>query len=136
MESSGKGQTILEVLIALSALLVLLSAISVIILSSLNQSVSSNNLTQATLLAQEGIELARGKADLSVGEVYCVGEDKIFQLSPGTCQESAIGIFQREVSLEPGNCGSGNEVRVAVSWSDAKCSNGELCHTSPVSSCL
>ena len=56
---NSKGQTMLEIVIMLSVLLIVTSAVVIISVNSLRNSQFSKNQTQATRLAQEGIDKVR-----------------------------------------------------------------------------
>jgi hypothetical protein len=128
------GQTLLEVLVALSAALIVLSAITTLVISNLTQSVQSKSTNAATQYAQEGMELAQGRRGYTAGEQFCLGSDKVFR--PGSCASANIGFFKREVSLTKADCGSLVKVTVTVSWSSSACHGASFCHTVPVSSCI
>lgn len=58
-----RGQTLLEVTIGLGLVLVIVTAITITNINGLNSSKFSQNQTQATKLAQEGIDLVRNIRD-------------------------------------------------------------------------
>jgi len=62
MKKKQLGQTLLEALIALSTAVVIISAMTVIVLSSLSNAQFSRNQNQATLYAQQGIEFLKNLA--------------------------------------------------------------------------
>lgn len=57
------GQTLLEVVIALATAIVVISAMAVIVVSSLNNAQFSKNQNQATQYAQQGIEFLKNLSD-------------------------------------------------------------------------
>jgi type II secretory pathway pseudopilin PulG len=137
-----KGQTLLEVLVALAAMVVILTSITAVVLSSLKQSSTSSVLTRATQYAQEGIELAKGYSDLEMGKTYCLNADGN-HTDKRTCDTTANigGKFRRQ--LTTGNAGINNKechdllkLTVSVSWTDSACIGGSYCHTIPINTCL
>ena len=62
MKKKQLGQTLLEALIALATAVVIISAMTVIVLSSLNNAQFSRNQNQATQYAQQGIEFLKNLA--------------------------------------------------------------------------
>jgi hypothetical protein len=139
-----KGQTLLEVLIGLSVATLVIGAISVLVLSGLNNSQFVKNQGQATQYAQEGMDIVRGiRATDYIGfrsyqGTYCLGQGQQTLGSASLCVSPNVDAFIRSVSIEqtPG-CGTTlAKVVVTVSWKDARCQGNEYCHKSQLDSCL
>lgn len=154
----SSGQTLLEAVIALSILVIILGAVSVVVLTSLNNSSYIKQQNQANKLAQQGIEYIRDQIDNSgnnrfqtydsyaLNQVNCLID--ISQPNPlitRPCQpgEYIQGTFKREVTFIPGYCGTGNAfsngitATVNVYWTNGTCSVGnQFCHKQQVSSCF
>jgi len=155
-----KGQTLIEALVALGAAVLVLSAITVAVISALNNVQYTKNQNQATQYAQQGIETMRqisqsnwGSFSLYSGK-YCLAQDETLPCLPGSetgsCSQNAgleicsqnSGIFVREVDIAQGSqasCSNGSVgVTVIVSWSDNKCAdpNSPYCHNVKLNSCL
>lgn len=130
----SEGQTLIEVLVALSAILIVLSAITSIVISSLDQASVAKNTSVASQLAQEGIEEMKLLELPSDGE-YCMGDDK--SLSSGPCNEfNTLGQYIRSVTISTGDCTPLKEVSVKVSWTDSRCGSTPFCHVSPLTTCM
>ncbi len=159
-----KGQTIIEVLIALSTAVVIVSAITAAILTSLRNVQSTQTQTSATRYAQQGMEYMRYMRDtnyatfnaLSQNTTYCLGKDSsalVLSSSPYTspnCGDN-VDLFSRAILLEktsaycapvtpgaltPTPINTGTKVTVIVSWTDSNCTNSSRCHQSKLESCL
>lgn len=133
-----KGQILLEALVALSIATVVITVVTSTVLSSLNNSIESKNQNRATQYAQEGMEVMRSHADVAVGTTGCLGKG-ITQLQPNCTTPNIDGIFIRRVAVtsSPISCGTSlKQVRITVSWADAKCATGTYCNSVPLVSCL
>lgn len=122
-----KGQTILEVLIALGVGIVILSSIVLVVLVSLSSAKFARDQSLATQYAQEGMEVVRVIRDRSWTEFsaltatdYCLGEDEtLLSVRPvgGACSK-IDNLFTRGVtitwSVERAT------VTVEVSWVDSR----------------
>lgn len=64
-----KGQTLIEVLVALSAAVVVISAITVTVISSLNNTEYSRDQNLATQYSQEGLETVRNMRDQDIASI-------------------------------------------------------------------
>lgn len=118
-----RGQTLIEVLLAFSASILILSAIIIGITSSLSNTQYTKNQNLANSYAQEGmavIRQIRASGDLNEisypeGSTYCLGQDsmelKKLNLPATNCgQQSPVGkIFSREVKFdhESSDCSEG-----------------------------
>lgn len=160
-----KGQTILEVVIALGAGIVVLSAMTVAVITSLNNASQATTESQANHFAQQGIEIMRNMrnndyATLSnlSNATYCMADScKAINSALGSCglKAASCGLnvknkYIREVSLThnsitclstgvtppPGS--KQTYVKVQVSWTDNKCTSAlsTYCHSVSVESCF
>lgn len=161
----SRGQTLIEVLVALGIATLLVSAISVSMLAALFNAQYSKNQNLATQYAQEGMEIVRkfrndnfAAFNLLSGnpgspKKYCLDKnDTRFFSRDATVQENSgcprdgmsgqnVDIFARQVDIvkDSSRCGSkGTKVTVAVSWSDSKCAatNNLFCHKVQLVSCF
>lgn len=119
-----RGQTLLEVLAALGAGIVILIAITSAVLSSLSNAQFSKNQNLATLYAQQGMEMMRDLRNkdwnsfASRNGSFCLLPSGI--LVSGLCGTADYidGIFKRAVVFE--TVSSGKRVTVTVSFTDSK----------------
>ncbi len=155
MKKKQLGQTLLEALIALATAVVILSAMAVIVLSSLNNAQFSKNQNQATQYAQQGVEFLKNLSQSNWTTFanynqtnYCMPSDNSLpQRVSGSCGPNPnVGIFLREVTIRQSSdvlntCNpvvNSALVSVSVGWSDNKCTNsGDLyCHKVKLISCV
>ncbi len=163
MKWSNKGQTIIEAIVALAAILVAISAIAVVVTLSVSNATYVKSQNLANKYAQDGMEFLRNAESaaipVKVGATsdetsasnvdffdllgsYCFHENNI--LSPGstaTCTVGSSTAFKREVYVDDGCAGDisggGKEVTVIVRWSGTKCNTGNtFCHESKLVSCF
>ncbi len=160
-----KGQTIVEVVVALAAGIVVLSALTLMMLSSLNNASEGSSRTIATQYAQDGLETIRNIKDTNWNQLvllsnnanntYCMASScSSLTLTSGSCgpKLSTCGLnlsnFSRQVDIKandakciPQNPVPGkNFIRavVTVSYSDGKCTSSAnpYCHNVQVESCF
>jgi Tfp pilus assembly protein PilV len=155
-----QGQTLIESLVALGAAVLVLSAITVAVISALNNVQYTKNQNQATQYAQEALETMRQISQSSWGTFsgynagrYCLAQGDtspcLLGSSVGSCSQNTsssfcgqnYGIFVREVDIAQGSqasCSSGSiGITVIVSWPDSKCDSGNpYCHNVKLNSCL
>lgn len=144
--SSFSGQTLIEVLVAMTVGVLVLTAITSSVLTSLVNSRVSSSSSSSARYAQEGIEIARGSRSAAPG-TYCLDKDEIRLTGTpeGECLEPNIiddnDSFIRTVAVlgaQSGNdCGTGiNKIIVTVKWTDGKCAaDTPYCHNVVLSSC-
>lgn len=146
-------------LVALSAAVVVITAVTVLVVSSLSNVQFSKNQNLATQYAQEGMEIVRRLRDTNpsnffVGYTagrYCLEKNSQVLQTRGTslgdgCPTSGNpdpknidGVFARMIEIQErsGFCNNQTRVIVTVSWSDGKCaSSATLCHQARLVSCL
>lgn len=141
----NKGQTMLEAVIALAAILLVLAAVSISVISSLSNSTFIEQQNQANKLAQQGMEYLRdqitnnGKfADFaSTPGTYCFNDIALLNpFTPGICTTANIQEFKREVTFTTADC-NGIKAVVYVRWVNGKCTGGTtFCHKQEISSCF
>lgn len=155
-----KGQTLIEALVALGAAVLVLSAITVVVISAINNSQYTKNQNLATQYAQQGVEIMRqiSQSDWETFSLYnasryCLAQNDTVPCplgsSTGSCSlGSAIscgqnyGNFVREVDIAQGSqvsCVNGSiGITVIASWADSKCpsSGNTYCHNVQLNSCL
>lgn len=142
-----KGQTLIEVLVAITAAVLVISAIAVAIISALNNAQFSKNQNMATQYAQEGMEIIRQIRssdwstfnNLSTGH-YCLDKDSKELVLSIDCGQN-VDIFVREIDIEKNSSSCNNnqtKAIIQVSWSDGKCTNriNLFCHKVRLVSCF
>lgn len=150
IKSKNAGQTIIEAAIALSVIMLILGAITVAVLTSLNSSQFIKSQSLAVKLAQQGMEKIRYIRNndpatfntyAAVSQAYCMDQNNNITLAGAACttvnipQDSLI----REVVFDSSSsdCSTGTKVTVRVYWSSGKCSStNRYCHKSELISCL
>jgi len=151
-----KGQTLIEVLVGLATAVVILSAITLATLTSLDNIEFSKNQNQATQYANQGMELIRNMRDTQyslfsqLSNHYCMAKScRSLTSAPGMCGSSLtqvacgqnVDTFVREVFFEKQSTtcqGVNTKVTVSVSWFDTKCqsSTSPFCHQVVIVSCF
>ncbi len=157
-----KGQTIIEVLVALGASVAIITAVTIAVTSALSNSLYNKNQNLATQYAQQGMELMRQMRNAdwitfsalggNPAVQYCLGSDGklIAKVSGQGCKTSTnsppdnLPPFAREVDIDNASsvCVSSIlKVKVIVSWTDGKCQddangNKTYCHNVSLSSCF
>lgn len=159
-----KGQTIIEVMVALAVGIIILSAVTTAVLTSLNNVEQSSSQDQSSNYATDGLEIVRKVRDTQLATfknldgTYCLATSCTSILTqPDTscgqkvadCEESERG-FIREVTIQK-NASScrltpaptdvslnGAQVTVKVMWRDSKCTDPDnpYCHDTSMQSCL
>lgn len=138
------GQTLLEAVVALSALLITIAAVTVVVLTSVNNSTFIRNQNLANKYAQAGMEYIRGMKNVSYNEFknlygdYCLGDENRF-VAGLNCPVNVAGQFIRKASFSTDQkCGENSiKLVVSVAWSSSKCSQQERwCHKSEMVSCF
>lgn len=140
-----RGQTLIEVLVALSILGVVITAVTIVITTSLANAQHGKNQYIATKYSQEGIEIIRKIRNndytgfKTYNGNYCLAKNaSTLGTVQSSCSTPNVDIFIRSVIVEqsPG-CGSNiAKATVRVTWTDGKCSANQYCHKSEQVSCL
>jgi prepilin-type N-terminal cleavage/methylation domain-containing protein len=139
-----KGQTLLEVLLALSIIAIVIGGAGGVITSSLNNAQVTKNKTLSTKYAQEGIEAMRELRNKSYSQfrnysgTYCLGSMPAALLASSSCTTPNVTSYIRTVLIDQSGCGTNiAKVTVTVSWKDGKCSSANpYCNNASHSTCL
>lgn len=154
------GQTLIEVLVGLSAAVVVIAAITSAALTSLNNAQYSRDQNLATQYAQQGMELVRNMRDLDIASVsatflpndtYCLAKlcSALTPTNPSCwsgnleCGQN-VDTYVRKIVVDhnSSSCNSGVsgnvQITSEVSWADGKCTDvtNPFCHHVDLSSCL
>lgn len=142
--SFQKGQTIIEVLVALTAATIVISAVTTLITSSLRNAQFSKTQNLATHYTQEALEVVN---QLSQSDytgftqktgTYCLDKGSLTLRTP--CNETVQNVdeFVRTVSVsQPSSCGLGTaSVSATVRWRDQSCTTGDFCHDVNLVTCI
>lgn len=131
-----KGQTLLEILVALGTGVVVLLALSTVVLSSLSAAQFSKNQNLATLYAQQGMEIVRSikqtnwdsfytnytaaGGNVGVASSFCLPKDDTTP-NVGICTNPVIdGVYKRDIKFEILEVGSKVRTTVIVTFTDSK----------------
>lgn len=148
-----KGQGLIEAIFALSAAVLIVSALAMVVINAVGNTDFTKIQNQATAYAQEELEAIK---DLSKNDfaafnafdgTYCPDVDlSLGAKITGSCQVVNVGsLYIREVNIthpKDGSrpCGSsptGVLVEVSVSWNDGKCGTPtNFCHKVELNSCV
>lgn len=139
-----KGQTLIELLVAIGILGIVITSLVAVVIASLGNAQYSKNQIQATQLAQEGLEIVHQWRDGNYQEfhdmlsgTYCLnaGSSTLDNNCPAKVN---VNNFFRQVTLTSSGCGANiTLVNVKVSWQDGKCTaSNPFCHSSQLSTCL
>lgn len=159
-----KGQTLIEALVALTIIVTVIAAISIVIVASLYNSQYVRDQNIANKYSQQGMEFVRGLQQRNItefaafsGSGYCINSsgDGISDSTDPFCDinNANVGNMNRVINFEkdestcnptpipPGFFGANtpklSKVTVITSWTTSKCSGGTtFCHTVTVESCL
>ncbi|KKR25316.1 MAG: hypothetical protein A3C27_00500 [Candidatus Levybacteria bacterium RIFCSPHIGHO2_02_FULL_39_36] len=144
-----RGQTIVEATIALASILLALTAISIAVMTSLNNSSFIKDQTLASKYAQQGMEHMRYLRNIDPvsfeameSQIYCMNPPDN-SLIPGQCSGVNIatdGQFKREAEIQQSSlvdCSMGTKIIVTVYWASSKCDAADrFCHKSQLISCF
>ncbi len=128
-----RGQTLVEIVVVVSVVLMLVSALVVGSISALRNSQKGKDRSLATKYAQEGIELSRKLRDngwstfLTYGDpgpkTWCLPKDNVWPASPiitstSECDGNVDTIYNRNIKFLWNVSENRMEVTVTVSWGD------------------
>lgn len=160
---SESGQTLIEIVLALSVVVAVITGITFAITSSLTNATFTKNQNLATQYAQQGMEVVRRIRDKSwaaffslpivSGTVnFCLSKNsQKLTVRPGSyCTSDGtkdgipnVGIFVREIRIQSSNpnCSPGGanvKATVFVAWKDSKCTSpgNPYCHGVMLVSCF
>jgi len=159
MKRYESGQTLIEIILALSVVVLIITGITFAVTSSIKNATFSKNQNLATQYAQQGMEIVRAIRDrswtafFSLADVnYCLSKDsQELTVRPGSyCTSDGtkagtpnVGIFVREIRIQPSNpnCSPGGanvKATVSVAWEDSKCTSpaNPFCHKVQLVSCF
>jgi len=153
-----KGQGLIEAIIALSAGVLVVSALAIVVISAVGNSDYTRIQNQATAYTQEQLEALK---DMSKNDwnrfnaydgTYCPSADlNLGTRISGNCQTPIVGnIYVRQVDITHSSatyaaCGydppgasppTGILIKVSVSWNDGRCDSADdYCHSVKLNSC-
>ncbi len=147
-----KGQGLIEAIIALSAAVLIISALAMVVLNAVSNSDYTRIQNQATAYAQEQLEALKdmSKNDWNSFNAYDGTYCPDASLSLGTrisgnCLTRNIGnIYVKQVDITHplagstpcGSSATGILIEVAVSWNDGRCNSAtDYCHKVELNSC-
>ena len=147
-----KGQSLIEVIVALVVVSSIVIAVSSLAVSTLGGTNFVKAQTTASQYAQEGMEVVRQIKDadyslfllylIGAKTVYCMDNTNTLIISDGdSCTVPNINdIFIRQIIFEQDDdkCGVGSvKITSDVSWTDSTCDNtNPYCHNVRLSSCF
>jgi hypothetical protein len=142
-----KGQGLIEALIALGAAVVIIAAMTIAVITALNNADFSKYQNLATNYAQQAIEIIQQKSQLDWTSIptnlatYCLsqGTTNLGQPVSSCTTVNVDNKFIRQVQFMPrsSNCNRSTQVEVSVSWTDGKCSGAtDYCHQVLLDSCV
>ncbi len=147
IKGKQRGQTLIEALVALGAASLVVSAITVTVITALNNVQYTKNQNLAGQYAQQALEamrqlsLSNWTLFSSYSGKYCMDGGTTSLRTPdpasGDCGLN-YGTFKREVSITQNStsCSNATLTTAVVSWGDSKCPSTNLyCHNVTLSSC-
>ncbi len=155
MKKNERGSTLIEAVVALGAVFMIVAALSIVIVNSINNSRYVKDQNLANKYAQQGMEFARKLASDDVNlfadysGVYAYDEDSL-SLTPGESAIVNVGnshIRNIDFRNDEEPCINTNDpsspgldlkkVTVTVSWSSGRCPSDErFCHQTIQVSCI
>jgi Tfp pilus assembly protein PilV len=164
--SLQSGQTLIEVLVALSTAVVIVSAGTLTVITALRNAEQTQIQNTATRYSQEGMEFMRYLrdsnytefTDLIEGPTYCLDKNatsvytayKTSACGIASCEQN-VDLYSRSIIFDrdspycaplapsllvPTPVNTATKVTVIVSWTDSRCPNACPCHESKLVSCL
>lgn len=152
--SSQKGQSLIEVLIALAASVAVVTAIAITVITSLSNVEFTKNQNLASQYSREGMEVIRRMAKDNwtsftatyTASSYCLDQNENLSVMLGSnCIQNVgcvnnICTFVRRININQNDtvyCSGNTRITSIVSWSDSKCTAGDpFCHNATLDSCL
>lgn len=144
---SEKGQTIIEAVVALSIILLIISAIAIVIVNALYNSQFIRNQNTANKYAQQGMEFVKNLQQNNLSSfalydngTYCIDTTLSPSALTSICDTINAGSPKRTIDFIRGSseCSTiETKVTVTVKWSSTKCpSSNTFCHQSKLISCM
>lgn len=139
-----KGQTIIEVLVALTAAIIVISAVTTLITSSLRNAQFSKTQNLATHYTQEAIEVVNqlSQSDFAgftqKSGTYCLDKGSLTFRTPCSDTVPNVDDFVRTISVsQSSNCGVGTaSISAVVRWRDQSCPSSDFCHDVNLVTCI
>lgn len=153
--ATDAGQTLLELLVAMSAGVVVLAAITVIVITALYNIQFAKTKNLATQYAQEGLEVTRHLRNSDFSAFNALPQNNCLASASATLTPQGVGgcgpnivdaytnTFSREVIIRLSDVADGlkcgnpakKKITANVSWTDGKCTVA-YCHTVSLTTCL
>lgn len=120
-----KGQTLVEVVVAVSVVILLVTGLIVGTTSSIRGSEFSTYKSLSLKYAQEGIELTRTMRDTSWAQLaaksglWCLDSSQVWSQAQGTCPVNINNFYTRSVNFSYDVINSRMTVDVIVRWTDS-----------------
>ena len=142
-----EGQSLIEALIALASGVVIITAIAIAVVNSVNNADFAKNQNLATAYSQQALEVINvlqkneWSSFSALSGNYCLNKDStmLYQAPISGCSKN-VDQFVRTVVITPNasNCSGGSRVRASTSWNDGKCTdpNDLYCHSVDLTSCI
>jgi len=159
-----KGDTLLEVIMALAVAVVILTSVTIVTINSLRNSRQTASQSTATAYAKDGLEIVRGMHNNDytsfktlVDQTYCLADTcTSLSASVGACGKklgescdknvSEMYVREIEISMDNASCKPANpivgasytKVVSSVAYGDNQCADADnpYCHKTELSSCL
>lgn len=140
---NSQGQTLIEATVAIAVASIVVGAIAMAIVTSMNNARFSQSQNLATQYAQQGMDMLRQESEsywaIFTGYpagTYCFGLGSLV-LAPDCNVANINSTYLRKVIINKTSVDcSVEKASVSVSWSDSKCASGEFCHTVSLDSCF
>jgi type II secretory pathway pseudopilin PulG len=129
------GQSLIETVVALAIAVIILSAIVLLMVKSIDSSNFAKQENQATIYAQQGIEIVRQYAASGHNQL----DQLAIQSSSGFENPTGTSTYLRTVTVDSDavNCGTTAHVTIVVNWNDGKCSSAtDMCHQVNTETCI
>ncbi|HSW96775.1 MAG TPA: hypothetical protein VLF89_03040 [Candidatus Saccharimonadales bacterium] len=160
IQTHSQGQTLVEVLIAVSITVLIVSSMTIAVITALSNTDYSKNQNLATQFAQEGMEIVKQLEGVnyqtlnSLNGRYCLAQScSTLTTTTGICGLNTNGntnncntninnnFFIRQIDILPAGsagakCVNTIQATVSVLWTDGKCTAGTYCHSEQIVSCF
>lgn len=140
-----KGQTLIEALIALGMAVTIISAITSVVIYSLNNSSFSKNQNLARSYVQQSMEKIRGEVRSNYSSFvstydtpHCIDENNTLTKKQFNCEPAGTFVKEADFESQSPDCQNSLKVTVTVSWNDSKCTDrlNLYCHNVSSSTCF
>ncbi|HVZ11779.1 MAG TPA: hypothetical protein VG965_01995 [Patescibacteria group bacterium] len=142
------GQTIIEAVVALSSIVIILTAVTIVVTQSVNNAQFIKSQSIASKYSLQGMEVLRYTRNndpatfFGYTGTFCMKPDNTLLSSGTTCgtpYNFSGTLLIREVVFSPSSpdCSNGTRATVNTYWSSSKCgSTNGYCHKSQLISCF